>query len=93
MTLWYAHQLSSVWLLKWTPERVTNKYMDRGWPFFEQAVASMLTDSVNLIELNENTIQSNNFTALLRLSNVDQKPPMLPGDFAQALQQRHIPRA
>jgi len=88
VNLWYAHQLSSVWLLKWTLERVTNKYMDRGWPFFEQAVASMLTDSVNLIELNENTIQSNNWTALLRLSNVDRKPPMLPGDFAQALQQK-----
>ena len=28
VNLWYSHQLTCIWLLKWVPERVPNKYMD-----------------------------------------------------------------
>ena len=54
--LWYAHQGTCVWLQKWTPTDI-KPYMERGWPFFEQAVASMITDSTKLVELNSWTVQ------------------------------------
>ena len=88
MNLWYAHQSSAVWLLKWSPERITHKYMDRGWPFFEQAISAMITDPINLIELNQNTIQSEDWTALLEVSHVHRKPPMLPSAFLQELEEK-----
>ena len=70
VNLWYAHQSSCVWLLKWSPERISHKYMDRGWPFFEQAISAMITDPINLIELNQNTIQSKDWTALLEVFGI-----------------------
>jgi hypothetical protein len=88
VNLWYSHQLTSVWLLKWVPDRVTHKYMDRGWPFFEQAISSMITDSTNLVDLDCNSVESCDWTSLHELCRSQRKPPMLPDIFAARLQQK-----
>ena len=61
---------------------------DRGWPFFEQAISSMITDSTNLVDLDCDVVQSGDWTSLHELCRSQRKPPMLPDTFTAKLQQK-----
>mmetsp|Transcript_29837 Transcript_29837/g.70917 ORF Transcript_29837/g.70917 Transcript_29837/m.70917 type:complete len:557 (+) Transcript_29837:194-1864(+) len=54
VNLWYTHSESQVWVLSLLPASApstTATYSQRGWPFFESAIAGLLHDKHNLIDL------------------------------------------
>ena len=85
-----THQRTVVWLLKWTPDHEPRTYMARGWPFFEQAVASLITDAVNLIEIGPVAAASNNWSYFLHGHfRAVRAPPIHPKSFEDQLKLAH----
>jgi hypothetical protein len=91
VNLWYAHQDTVVWLQTWVPDHVKNKYMQRGWPRFERAVAAMITDSDNCIDLapnGQNAVlksECEDWQSLWEGCRADRGPPILPDAFHKML--------
>jgi len=81
INLWYAHQHTTVWMLRWTPPGHP-KYMDRGWPFFEQATSCMIKDCTRIFEIKPDNI---GFPDWMRSTR---SPPIIPDDFEKLLEEK-----
>mmetsp|Transcript_33628 Transcript_33628/g.73187 ORF Transcript_33628/g.73187 Transcript_33628/m.73187 type:complete len:527 (-) Transcript_33628:126-1706(-) len=85
VNLWYAHQHTTVWMLKWTPPGMP-EYTCRGWPSFEQATASMIKDSRRIFDLDGERLSSaSSWMAIYQNSRAGRSPPINPIDFKKVL--------
>lgn len=90
VNLWYSHQDVVVWLLRWVPERIEHAYADRGWPFFEWVVASMIKDAMKLIDVGVRTFECAEWDVLMDAGRMGRNPPMVPDKFAALLEGKHF---
>merc|ERR1719482_7616 len=84
VNLWYAHQRTNVWLLRWTPphNQSIRPYVERGWPFFEQAISSLVADSSSMFDLApQNVSAAQHWNHLYGKCRNLRKPPMSPEIF------------
>mmetsp|Transcript_125522 Transcript_125522/g.390738 ORF Transcript_125522/g.390738 Transcript_125522/m.390738 type:complete len:338 (+) Transcript_125522:62-1075(+) len=84
----YANQQVEVWLLKWVPESEPRKYMDRGWPFFEQAVSGLIKDATNLVQLSIESLEFTSWVELYESTTRERDAPIEPGRFGEELQRK-----
>lgn len=92
VSLWYAHQSTEVWLLTRVP-RESTQYDERGWPFFECAVSSMITDPRKLLDISAadpRNGQDWDWASVKSICRMRMRPPILPEEFARMLQNKRF---
>ena len=91
VNLWYAHQQTVVWLIKWTPPTMEYAYMSRGWPFFESQVAALIKDSRKLFDFGQCKLDRiKDWNDAYGQCQIMRRPPMTPDHFAEAIKSKHF---
>ena len=72
-------------MLKWVPSEDKRTYMTRGWPFFEQAVSSLIKPTTMLIDVSAEVLQATSWNDIFRRGRVGRKPPLTPCRFSVEL--------
>lgn len=93
--LWYVHQGTRVWALSQVPDTATAKapFDERGWPFFELALASMVTKTNCLLDLGLLDLPAGaaehpaDWHAINALCRPRRAPPLSPEAFADSVQE------
>lgn len=86
VNLWYAHKMSTVWMLTKVPIGV-KPYDERGWPNFERAVATMTKAFHFALDLGlmQDGDETRGYYSLKDQCNSRRSAPMHPSDFRSIL--------
>jgi len=84
----YAHQVIDTWMLQWTPKEIPN-YMQRGWPFFERCVSSLIKDAAKLYDI-KHMFDYQSWQQVHDFSTEDRLPPITPAAFDKLLEEKHF---
>ena len=89
VNIWYAHNLSFVWLLTVVPDGV-KAYGLRGWPCFERAVATLLKDSWMVLDLGAGYEDNDTYEGMRDKCIAGRPAPCTPMAFRKKLKDLHF---
>lgn len=95
INLWYAHAETEVWMLTYTPEDVT-PYERRGWPTFEVAISTMISDSTSVLDIGllpvdfgtQKAPRIKDWADVVKACQGMRSPPFTPDDFKRELDRK-----
>lgn len=84
--VWYAHTISTVWMLTSNPDVWPSRpCKERGWPTFEQAISCMIAESTKILDL-AHFRNDVDYYDTVKICRVRRPAPSTPEDFLNLLQ-------
>jgi len=87
--LWFAHQTTECWLLQAVAPGMV-PYEDRGWPYFEVEISSMITPQHMLINIGKWRTNISDWFRLYQACRMERSVPETPNDFLEDLRKRRF---
>lgn len=87
--LWYAHAVTSVWMLTRVPTGAES-YGTRGWPYFEKAVGTMVNPGDPVLDIGMLRPSWSTWGQVLQDCRVKPMPPQSPEIFATELDRKNF---
>jgi len=84
----YAHQVIDTWMLQWTPRGMPT-YQERGWPFFEECLSSLIKDASRLYDI-RHMVHYDSWQLVHDHSTQIRRPPITPEEFGKLLEVKHF---
>jgi len=92
--LWYAHQMTWVWMLTSSGEGAANPAYDEcGWTFFHRAISSLNSHYDMLLDIGRSVERCFDYSSIKEACTSDRGPPLAPAAFRDALAAKRLPGA